>query len=60
MRFLPLYANKEVRTITFGSFVTYEPENGFQQEQVRVVEEVTQQILKMADAETDRKAGREA
>lgn len=60
MRFLPLYANKEVRTITFGSFVTYEPENGFQQEQVRVVEEVTQQILKMADADTDGKAGQEA
>ena len=60
MRFLPLYANKEERTITFGTFVTYEPENGFQQEQVRVVEEVTEQILNMAGAGTDGKAGQEA
>ena len=41
MRMLPLYANKEARTVTFGTIVTYEPENGFQQEQVRVVKEVT-------------------
>ncbi len=59
MRMLPLYANKEARTVTFGTIVTYEPENGFQQEQVRVVEEVTAQILKMAGTGTDGKAAQE-
>ena len=56
MRMLPLYANKENRTVTFGTTVTYEPENGFQQEQVRVVEEVTAQILEMAGMDNDGKA----
>ena len=56
MRMLPLYANKENRTVTFGTTITYEPENGFQQEQVRVVEEVTAQILEMAGMENDGKA----
>ena len=59
MRMLPLYANKEARTVTFGTIVTYEPENGFQQEQVRVVKEVTAQILKMAGTGTDGKAAQE-
>ena len=53
LRMLPVYANRENRTLSFGSTITYEPENGFAREQVRIVAETTEQILKMADAGRD-------
>ena len=53
LRMLPVYANRENRTLSFGSTITYEPENGFAREQVRIVAETTEQILRMADAGRD-------
>ena len=53
LRMLPVYANRENRTLSFGSTITYEPENGFAREQVRIVSETTEQILRMADAGRD-------
>ena len=49
MRFLPMYADKSSRTLTFGTEVTYEPENGFRDEQTRIVAEVEGQIRGIAE-----------
>jgi len=48
MRFLPMYANKNNKTLTFGTEVIYNPENGFRNEQVRIIEEVENQIRSIA------------
>ena len=49
LRMLPLYANREAKTITFGHTITYEPERGFRAEQERIVTETRDQILRMAE-----------
>ena len=49
MRFLPMYANKVNRTLTFGTEVVYTPENGFRNEQTRIIAEVETQIRGIAE-----------
>jgi len=49
LRVLPMYANREKRTITFGRVIHYTPENGFRSEQDRIVREVAEQIGRMAE-----------
>ncbi len=51
LRMLPLYANREERTITFGDEIQYRPENGFQAEQERIMTETRDQINRMAGIE---------
>ena len=46
---LPVYASREKKTITFGQALRYEPENGFQEEQNRIVEAVRSQMLALAE-----------
>ena len=48
MRMMPVYANRENKTISFGQTILYNPENGFGKEQVRIVTETRAQILEMA------------
>lgn len=48
MRMMPVYANRENKTISFGQAILYNPENGFGKEQVRIVTETRAQILEMA------------
>ena len=48
MRIMPMYADQRKRTLTFGHILQYEPENGFRQEQERIVADTERQILKMA------------
>jgi hypothetical protein len=50
MRFLPLYANREAKTITFGEVVQYQPEAGFYNEQERIISETRTQIIRIAAA----------
>ena len=49
MRFMPMYANKDSRTLTFGNEVIYEPDNGFRNEQARILAEVENQIRSIAE-----------
>ena len=48
LRILPVYANREKRTFTFGDEIIYEPENGFASEQERILAEARNQMLMMA------------
>lgn len=48
LRILPVYANREARTFTFGDEIVYEPENGFAAEQERVMRDARAQMLGMA------------
>ena len=48
LRIIPVYANREERTFTFGDEITYEPENGFASESERVLKEARDQMLQMA------------
>ena len=48
LRILPVYANREARTFTFGDEIVYEPENGFAAEQERVMQDARAQMLHMA------------
>ena len=54
MRFMPMYASRIRRTLTFGTEVHYQPENGFRQEQSRIISEVERQILEIAGNEESR------
>ena len=59
MRFMPMFASRINRTLTFGNEVIYEPENGFRNEQVRILAEVENQIHTIAEKnrrETEGKA----
>ena len=48
LRILPVYANRETRTFTFGDEIVYEPEKGFAAEQERILKGARDQMLKMA------------
>ena len=48
LRFLPVYANREGKTFTFGEEVVYEPSRGFGIEQDRILKDVRDQINHMA------------
>ena len=48
LRILPVYANREERTFTFGDEITYQPESGFASEQKRILTDARDQMLDMA------------
>ena len=48
LRILPMYANRDARTLTFGDIITYEPDNGYAQEQERIIKEARDQICRLA------------
>ena len=48
LRIMPVYANREKRTFTFGDEIRYEPENGYAAEQERILREARNQLLRMA------------
>ncbi len=48
LRILPVFANREERTFTFGDEILYEPERGFAAEQERILREARDQMLRMA------------
>lgn len=51
LRILPMYEDWEAKTITFGDILTYEPENGFKEEQERIIRETRRQINAIAGVE---------
>lgn len=59
LRMMPVYANRENKTISFGRTITYDPERGFAKEQVRIVAETRAQILEMAGMREEAAAVRE-
>ena len=59
LRIMPVYANKEERTITFGEVLEFRPEVPFPEEQARICREAREQILRMAGCEEDPAAGEE-
>ncbi|MBO7422337.1 MAG: hypothetical protein J6T99_02980 [Oscillospiraceae bacterium] len=48
LRIMPVYANREERTFTFGDEIRFEPENGYAAEQERILREARKQLLQMA------------
>ena len=48
LRLMPVYANREQRTFTFGDEIGYEPENGFAAEQDRILKEAYEQLVKLS------------
>ena len=53
MRFLPMYADKNRKVIDFGTVITYEPENGFLNEQTRIIRETEGQIRCLSGLEKE-------
>ena len=45
---MPVFANREKRTFTFGDEIVYEPENGYAAEQERILREARNQLLQLA------------
>ena len=56
LRILPVFANREERTFTFGEEIRYEPENGFAAEQERILKEARNQLLSMAGEKTEQQS----
>ncbi len=54
LRMLPMYADKNTRTITFGRVFEYNPENNLKDEQDRIIRETLRQIRTIAGTETER------
>ena len=48
LHIMPVYANREERTFTFGDEIRYEPEKGYAAEQERILREARNQLLRMA------------
>ena len=48
LRIMPVFANREKRTFTFGDEICYEPENGYAAEQDRILREARNQLLQLA------------
>ncbi len=44
LRIMPVFANREKRTFTFGEEIRYEPENGYAAEQERILKEAYEQL----------------
>ena len=55
LRIMPVFANRDERTFTFGEEIRYEPENGYAAEQERILQEARNQLLQMA-GETEQEA----
>lgn len=49
MRMMPVFANREKRTFTFGEEIVYEPENGYAAEQERILEEAYLQLTELSE-----------
>ena len=49
MRMMPVFANREKRTFTFGEEIVYEPENGYAAEQERILEAAYQQLTALSE-----------
>ena len=50
-RFLPMYAHKGLRTLSFGEFILYDPDADPMAERDRIVDEATRQMREMAARE---------
>ncbi len=48
LRIMPVFANREQRTFTFGEEIGYEPENGYAAEQERVLKEAYEQLAALS------------
>ena len=53
LRIMPVYANREERTFTFGNEIDYEPENRYAAEQERIMKDARDQMLQMAGVAGD-------
>ena len=49
LRMMPVFANREKRTFTFGNEIVYEPENGYAAEQDRILNEAYQQLSDLSE-----------
>lgn len=49
LRFMPVYANREKRTFTFGKEIVYEPVNGYASEQERVLKKAYEQLVSLSE-----------
>lgn len=49
LRFMPVYANREKRTFTFGNEIVYEPGNGYASEQERVLKDAYEQLVSLSE-----------
>lgn len=49
LRMMPVYANRKMRTFTFGEEIVYQPENGFASEQERILKEAYEQLVRLSD-----------
>ena len=49
MRMMPVFANREKRTFTFGEEIVYEPENGYAAEQERILEAAYQELTALSE-----------
>ncbi len=49
MRIMPVFANREKRTFTFGDEIVYEPENGYAAEQERIMDEAYRQLAALSE-----------
>ncbi|MBR2661145.1 MAG: hypothetical protein IKE15_07040 [Clostridia bacterium] len=49
LRIMPVYANREKRTFTFGDEIRYEPENGYAAEQDRILNEAYEQLAALSE-----------
>ena len=48
LRIMPVFANREQRTFTFGEEIGYEPENGYAAEQERILKEAYEQLAALS------------
>ena len=48
LRIMPVYANREQRTFTFGEEIVYHPENGYASEQERILKEAYVQMVRLS------------
>ena len=53
MRIIPVYANREERTISFGTELMYEPERGYASEEQRILKEARDEMLRLAGNGTE-------
>ena len=49
LRLMPVYANREKRTFTFGTEIEYEPEKGYAAEQERILKEAYEQLVALSE-----------
>ena len=49
LRIMPVFANRDKRTFTFGNEICYEPENGYAAEQERILKEAYDQLIALSE-----------